>query len=236
MLKKLMAVSLAGLMSWGVQAANVNNGVNMLFGDGSVVDGNFTVGSNVNGLELGLRARTRGQNDVLQVGSSNLYQATPGFANGAALWNFDFSINAGAQALSAYRYSLTISYLDGAAATFDPVFSSVADHDFGVYGVAGPGQEFAGGAYYDALSEYSFLQQSWNLEWFDAPGNNWDPNAAGLYQITLSATMDGQDAGSTTINVRVGDAPGNEVPEPTAMALVGLALVGAAAARRRRKA
>ena len=57
------------------------------------VNGHFTVDTENDGVELGLRAAVRFVGPITPTG--NVYQAQAGTALGRALWNFEFSVNPG---------------------------------------------------------------------------------------------------------------------------------------------
>jgi hypothetical protein len=178
------------------------------------------------GLELGLRAQQRFVGSIAPVvvnspwGTLPMYtvqtgQSPPPNSPDLAWWNFDFSV--------AYDFmSQALINL-----TIDPVAGNV--QDLNDIFVAGNGQT------------PNPLQNSWNpgFNFLSGPGN-FDFNATGIYRITLSLA-NSDDAGnprSTSILVNVGGVPvpGQNVPEPTSVAVFGLLAAAGATALRRRKA
>jgi len=126
-------------------------------GSGTTND-HFTVDTEANGVELGLRASLRFVGSITPTG--NLYEAPAGNAGGLALWNFEFSVNPGT--LTGTTALLTITGPGGILA-FNPTIIPDNTPAFG-----------------------SFDQNSENLG-FPLFGFflNFDPNATGLYSFDL---------------------------------------------------
>jgi hypothetical protein len=121
-------------------------------------NGHFTVDTEANGVELGLRASLRFIGPITPTG--NLYSAPVGSTPpGRALWNFEFSVNTGS--LLNTHSLLTITGPGGTFA-FDPTL--IWDNT--------PG----GGPLY---------QNSENLGFSIFPGLNFNPNASGIYTFDL---------------------------------------------------
>ena len=78
------------------------------YGSGNT-NGHFVV-DNENGVEIGFRAKLYAVGNISPTG--NLYQVSTGlYSPSRALWNFDFSVNPGAQSLTGTTALITIKDL-----------------------------------------------------------------------------------------------------------------------------
>jgi hypothetical protein len=121
-------------------------------------NGNFTVDTEADGVELGLRASLRFVGPITPTG--NIYTAPAGNSSGKALWNFEFSVNPGS--LVGTHSLLTITGPGGVLA-FNPQL--ILDNT----PIGGP-----------------LYQNSENLAFAFLGGPiNFNPNASGLYTFDL---------------------------------------------------
>ena len=229
--------------------ANVTNAV--IFGSG-VTNGSFTVDRS-GALELGLRGKVR--YDVADDQPKNVFNSNgdgtynhaaggPAAAPSRSRWNFEWSVNSNYNGqggnLAGLTYTLGMDFDRSAAKdykTLDLLSTPLFDHSFGNNGTAmGAGVE--GNAQTLALNN-NLMQNSWSLDFFDTPSlmplipGTFNPNLDGEYSFFLEArgATSGALLGRTEITIIVGD--GATVPEPGTLALVGLAMIGGFAARRR---
>ena len=160
---------------------------------------------------LGLTATQRYSNPAVVSHDNGVFQAVTGaYAAGdnLARWNFDYYV--GGSNVGSYSYRLLADF-DAGANTDESKYvdiSLVSGLSFGV------------------------RQNSLNLgDLLASASNSFDPSKNGEYGFILEAWQGGREVGRSAILVDVGN-----VPEPTSLALVGVALAGAAFAARRRKA
>lgn len=164
---------------------------------------------------LGLTATQRYSNPTVTNNGAGLFFAPPGvdqtnatsIASSYARWNFNFYIDNGSNTGLAYQLFMDVNPNLGQS------FVS-----WGPSAVAGVSQD------------------SWNLGYnsFESGlGYSFDPTVDGVYTFKLTASdVTGRQVAMTSIDVQVGN--GTNVPEPTTLALVGLAIAGMGVARRRK--
>ena len=266
MFRRMIAATLvaAGLGLSGTAQAIISHNHNVtsdvIFGSGNA-NGSFTV-DRQNGIELGLRGKLRfdTNNQPQNIFNSN-GDGTFIFAAGIApggfgfvpnapttpVWNFEFSINSnfdgnGAN-LDNFLYRIGIDFDPGPGQfllDFDPINQLFVDHAIGTNatgnggGTVAPSGDTA--AYGALIANNNLAQNSWNMEFFNGPPFDvFDPTLDGTYAFFLTA-MDQQENELARVNNQIIVGAGASVPETSAMALIGLGLVGLSLTRRHRKA
>lgn len=233
------AMASAALVGGAANAANVTPDV--IFGSGNA-NGGFTIVQD-GSLELGLRAKLRydlnGQpTNIFPFDGVNTYTFNPDDGNAPAnraIWSFEWSVNTntdgGGVNLNAYTYNISLTGPGGYSFSYNP-FGSFRDVALGTNATGNGGGQSRG--FFDNLvgnipSGFNVAQESENIG-FATFGNS-DPQALGLYTVTLTAFQGGQEVLSNNININV-------IPVPAALPLLagGISLLGLMGWRRRRAA
>jgi hypothetical protein len=246
----LAALAVAAAVSSAAQAATVSpTKANGQFINGSGVPANnFTVATG-GGVEVALKAR--GFNALagqpLSYDGINTYQVSTGYATGRdpastpgntrAWWSLDYQFTPSAGSLPTdyvVRLEQDVDPAVGATNYFVSQGSPAGVASGGPLGQfdsdgfhANPGP----GAWTDNSIPFVHAQ-SWNYEFNFYPAS-YDPNAAGEYQVNMTAYL----ASDVTFSTPLASSTifVNAVPEPTGLGLIGLGGIALLGRRNRRK-
>ena len=220
----------------------------VIFGGGNA-NGGWTVDQNAgSGIELGLRAKVRfdengvPQNIFNSLGNGTyVHRVGQYMNNGRANWSFEWSINSDFNGsggpLDGLTYLIEIDN-DPTAGTnflsFDPINSGCADHALGTNATGnGGGTSYScpAAGYATDITVLNVAQNSWQLNFFTGSPffHAFDPDTLGEYTFRLTAFSGSTQIAQTEITVEA-------VPEPGTLAIFGLGLAGLGCVRRRKAA
>jgi hypothetical protein len=209
----------------------------VIFGSGNG-NGFWTVDLE-NNVEVGLRAKLRGQG-VYNSEGDGTYIFDPGVSSGtAALWNYEFSVNVdqdGTSGADIANYQILLSIdVDPTAGqswiTFSP-FDAWTDNSFGNNSTLQSGgiEGVSAAAQVLLMSNYNVAQNSQNLGWAPIV---FDPYLDATYDFALEVHSRQGLVAATGMTVIVGEG-GAAVPEAgMTMTLLGMSCVFIAGLRRR---
>lgn len=188
----LAALTLFAAFISSSSALDYNQTITAIFGSGNP-DTGWTTGAGNGGVKLGLRAKNRDDGSTPNV--EGVYSFPTGFSvnNPArALWNFEFSIDVGAQSFSMYDFYLGIDRDSGAGVNYvntliNPLIA-LDDNSFGRFlplnMATGNGQGDETSLANAQIEGYTVAQNSLNIAFL---GLGLDPNAPGTYDYRLFA-------------------------------------------------
>jgi hypothetical protein len=231
------------LASPNTNKANNTDNLSWYNGSGNQdVQGGWTV-DDANGIEIGLRAKYRQVNAVIDT-PNNVYTVAPGLQDAThALWNYEFSIDlqpngVGALTIADIANFSTLTVKDlttGVSHTI--LLSNLANDDSGFGTTNG-----TTGANPISESDQAAFLAGWGAQNSENPVfGNWplltaatpqpfDPNAADTYLIELQVKTSSDHVVATdSIEVQV-------TPEPSAVILLATMVLGAFVLARRRRA
>jgi hypothetical protein len=203
--------------------------------------GGWTV-DNSNGIEVGLRAKYRGVNAVIDT-PNNVYEVAGGVQSGTsnALWNYEFSIDLQPNGVGSFTIADIANFT---TLTVDDLTTGVS-HTILLSALAGDDSGFGttnGNTGPDRISEASnpaAFAAGWGAQNSENPAfGNWplaglqafDPNAPDTYLIELKVKTSADRVLATdSIEVVV-------TPEPSAVILLATMVLGAFVLARRRQA
>ena len=222
------ALALAAFVP-SIMAIQYDQNITAIYGTGNP-NGGWTTETG-GGITLGLRGKNRDTGATPNVNGTYSFPTGVASNPNRALWNFEFSINSGTAALSAYDYSFSVD-LDPSQGTSFLTFNPLTAYGDNSYGNAGT----ANGQGVEGLAAVlaginTVAQNSQNIVFLGL-----DPfeNATYDFVLTASSAAGGPQA-SVGITVVVGSG-GARVPDAgSTMALLGTALLGMVGVQRKLK-
>ena len=190
-----------------------------------------------NGIELGMRARVRGE-DTYNVTLAQTYIHEAGSPDGtAATWDFDFAANVGTRNLENTRIDLWIDLDPTTGVNYfelEDIFTHFSDNEVGTAATgSGGGLEYSAETGGTTLADYTVVQNSLNL---GELGLVFDPYVSGTYDFLLHASNISNPSNEFKIDTAWMQVEVVAVPEPaTIVILLQLAALSIAIGRNRRR-
>lgn len=212
----------------------------MIVGSG-IPKNNFTVSTDASGVSVALKARNRDTGQALSI-SGTTYYVSPGLSTvqspGQPQLSFDFQVSPGASGLAATDLwlQLEVDFDPGVGTNFATIAAPSNLGGDGYFTNGNCGNGLAPVACTWSGADPYVVSQSSQLGfafWSAVLGGptNYNPNNAGVYDLRLSAYRGQPSSTSLLASVSIQAVV---LPEPSTVALIGIAALGLGLIRRRK--